>query len=66
MSMKKEVGEGIGDTFNNIKATSNINVSNIETYNFHDFPEYFQYLAEAKAITILPLKPGTKEPKLRN
>lgn len=64
--MKKESRGRSEDSFNNISSTHNINVSNIESHSFQELPSYFQHLAEAKAITILPLKPGSKKPKLRN
>lgn len=66
MSMKNSSGGRNKDSFNNISSTGNINVSKVEMHSFHELPEYFQLLAESKAITILPLKPGSKKPKLRN
>lgn len=66
MSMKNSSGGRNEDSFNNISSTGNIKVSKIKRHGFHDLPEYFQLLAESKAITILPLKPGSKKPKLRN
>ena len=64
--MKKDSRGRSEDSFNDIKPSSNINVSKVETYGFHELPEYFQHLAESKTITILPLKPGSKKPNLRN
>ena len=65
--MSKEDEEGnFGGSNKDINTSSNINVSKIETYGFQDLPFIIRHMAEGGIINLLPLKPGTKEPKVKN
>jgi len=54
----------LGTSNRNIGSSTNINVSTVTSYSFQDLPSEIRHFAESGVITILPLKPGTKEPKL--
>lgn len=62
--MNKEEKEVVGASLDNISSAIDKKVSKISAYKYKDLPDIFQHLVENKAINIIPLKPGTKEPKL--
>ena len=65
--MSKEDEEGnFGGSNKDINTSSNINVSKVVTYGFQDLPFIIRHMAEGGVINLLPLKPGTKEPKVKN
>jgi len=53
-----------GASLDNISSATNKKLSDIKLHEYKDLPDIFQHLVEHKAINIIPLKPGTKEPKL--
>jgi hypothetical protein len=64
--MQKKDSDGtLGGSNNNITSSSNINVSKIKTYGFQDLPSIIKLLSENGIINLLPLKPGSKEPKVK-
>lgn len=56
--------EGRGASLDNISSADNKKVSDIKQHGYNELPDIIQHLVEYKAINIIPLKPGTKEPKL--
>jgi P4 family phage/plasmid primase-like protien len=58
--------DGSGASNNKITSSNNINVSTTKTYEFQDLPYILNLLAENGIINLLPLKPGSKEPKLKS
>ena len=65
--MSKEDEEGnFGGSNKDINTSSNINVSKVVTYGFQDLPFIIRHMAEGGVINLLPLKPGTKEPKVKS
>jgi phage/plasmid-associated DNA primase len=64
--MSKKDNDGtLGGSNNNITSLSNINVSKVVTYGFQDLPSIIKLLSENGIINLLPLKPGSKEPKVK-